>query len=315
MRYLKKKRIIRNYSITINYKIMRNSLTSRLFALLVILLALSVSANGFSQKKPKGKLPKGTVKLEYIFPANKPISYLSTTKVLQTMEVEGQTFEVNANIEFGCTVMSSGKQDGNLKLEIRVDTLYQNQDTPQGSTGGTVREVQGKVFNMLLSRSGAEVDLSEAEKITFNLEGSGESNLAQSFVSYFPDLPEKPVKPGNTWITNDTVRSKSPSASENIIVQSDNKYLGIEKIDGINCAKITATLTGTREQKLQTMGMDIFIKGSFTGTGELFFAVKEGYFIKQVVTTKMNGNIDITGDQNMSFPMVMDMVSTNAIKK
>jgi hypothetical protein len=46
----------------------------------------------------------------------------------------------------------------------------------------------------------------------------------------------------------------------------------------------------------------------------MFFAVNEGYFIKQTVVSKMTGNIEIP-DQNMSFPVVMTITSTNEIVK
>jgi hypothetical protein len=62
----------------------------------------------------------------------------------------------------------------------------------------------------------------------------------------------------------------------------------------------------------QSQGMDINTDGTFTGTRILYFAVKEGYFIKETSTTKMTGNIEIS-NQNMSFPVVMDITSTNEI--
>jgi hypothetical protein len=289
---------------------------TRIFTIMIALIVLAATNDGYSQKKSKReKLPKGTVRLEYKFIENKPISYLSSTKMVEAMEFEGQSFEVNVNLALGCTIKTTGKQDKNLKLEVRVDTLYQYVETPQGSAGGNNKDVQGKVFNMILSPFGAEVDLSEAEKITFTEEGSGETNLAQSFINYFPDLPKKPVKPGDKWTANDTIKSKSSSTSVSEIVQSDNTYQGIEKIDGVDYAKITATLTGSRDQTAQTMGMDVHTKVTFTGTEELYFAIKEGYYLKEVVNSKMKGTVDITGDQNMSFPVTIDMVSTNSLKK
>jgi hypothetical protein len=42
--------------------------------------------------------------------------------------------------------------------------------------------------------------------------------------------------------------------------------------------------------------------------------VKDGYFIKESVTTKLTGTIEIP-DQNMSFPVVMTVTSTNAVVK
>lgn len=295
---------------------MVRSIKSALSIVLAILFILAVTPESFSQKKSREKLPKGAVRLEYNFKENKPVSFLSATKIVWTMDYEGQTFEVNITSNLGCTVKSTGKQDKNLKLEIHMDTLYNYVETPQGSSGGSVKEVEGKVFNMVLSPYGGEMDLSEAEKIKFTIEGSGERNLGESFISYFPDLPKKPVKKGEKWVANDTIKSTSATSSIQQTVQSENTFEGIEKVDGIDCAKITSVLTGSRDQKAQNMGMDVRTKGNFTGTEELYFAIKEGYYIKQVVKTKLNGNVDLTGDQgNMSFPMVEDLVSTNAIRK
>ena len=64
----------------------------------------------------------------------------------------------------------------------------------------------------------------------------------------------------------------------------------------------------------QSQGMEIRTSGPFTGTRVLLFAVKEGYLVKESVTTKMTGNIEIP-DQNMTFPVVMDITSVNQIVK
>ncbi len=64
----------------------------------------------------------------------------------------------------------------------------------------------------------------------------------------------------------------------------------------------------------EAQGMKINTTGPYTGTQTLFFAVKEGYLVKETVNTKMTGNIEIP-DQNMSFPVVMNITSTNEIEK
>jgi hypothetical protein len=170
------------------------------------------------------------------------------------------------------------------------------------------------VFNIIISPSGKIIDLSGASKVVYTIEGSGESNMNQSFLSYFPVLPKNSVQPGDTWTTNDTIDSKSQSNSVWMPVAAAFKYEGLEKINGIDCAKITATLTGTRKMTTQSQGMEIHTSGPFTGTQTLFFAVNEGYFVKQTVVSKMTGNIEIP-DQNMSFPVVMTITSTNEIVK
>jgi hypothetical protein len=213
-----------------------------------------------------------------------------------------------------CTVTGKGADNGNLKLEMKIDTMSQVTDTPQGSNGGIISDVAGKSFNMLLSPAGKEVDLKEAEKIVFSNDGV-ETSVAQSFMDYFPDLPLKGVKPGDTWPTDDTLISKVSTTSMKQITHAENTFAGIETVDGVECAKITSVLTGTRETMAQSMGMDITQSFKFTGTSELFFAVKEGYYIKQVTNNKLNGSMEIGGAQNMSMPLAGDMVSVNRLKK
>jgi hypothetical protein len=280
--------------------------------------AVAISLPGYAQKHNKGtkskEKPADGIRLEYKFPVNKPLSYSSLSKVDQSMEVNGESMQVNVVIVVATTVTSLGKDNDNLKLDVRIDTLSQKVDSPQGSSGGLVNEVAGKSFTMILAPNGKEVDITGAEKITYSADGQ-ETNASQTFSDYFPDIPTKPLKPGDIWVTNDTLNSKATTMSMKQIVKADNKFEGIVNVDGIDCAKITAALSGTREQSGENMGMDIAIKGDFTGTSELYFAVKEGYLIKSTSTTKMIGTLDLSGAQNMSMPLTATMVTTKWLKK
>jgi hypothetical protein len=282
-----------------------------------ILILSGIFSTGYSQRKSDQPLLKGSggTKLEYNYPAGKTFKYVTSTKIVEDMDVNGQSMLVNVAMSMGCEVKAVGKVAENLKLEITIDSLTQNVESPQGTNGGSVNDVKGKVFNMVISPAGKPVDLSEAAKVVYTMEGSGESNLSQTFLTYFPALPNNGVNPGDTWTTNDTIDSKSPSNSLWMPVQANYKFEGIENIDGIDCAKITATLSGTRKMSTQSQGMgDIKTSGPFTGTQTLLFAVKEGYLVKETVTSKLTGTIEIP-DQNMNFPVVMTITSTHEIVK
>lgn len=293
---------------------MRNLFSGKVIFASVLIFTLFIGSKGFSQKKSDEVLTGGALNLAYNYPSDKVINYLNINKVIQDMNINGQSMLVNVNSNLGCNVRSAGRQGENLKLEIKIDSLTQKIETPEGTSGGSVNEVKGKVFNMIITPAGKAIDLTEAAKIGYNVEGSGESNLEQSFLNYFPALPAVPVKTGDTWITHDTLISKTQSMSMWMPVESTFKFEGIEKINDITCARISASLTGSRKMNTQTQGMDINTTGTFTGTSILFFAVKEGYFVKETVTTRMTGTIEIR-DQNMSFPVVMDITSTNEVVK
>ena len=280
--------------------------------------AVALSLPGYAQKQNKGTSSKEKasdgIKLEYNFPADKPLSYSSLTTINQAMDYSGQSMEVNVEVILACTISSTGKENGNMKLNVQIDTLSQKVDSPQGSSGGIVDEIAGKSFNMLLAPDGKEVDITDAEKLTYSAEGN-QTNVSQSFMDYFSDLPVKLLKPGDTWSTTDTLKSKATSMSMKQIVQADNKFEGIVILDGIECAKITAVLKGSREQTGENMGMDISIKGDFTGTSELYFAVKEGYILKESAVSKMTGIIDLSGAQSMSMPLTANTTSVKWLKK
>jgi hypothetical protein len=294
---------------------MKNSIIGKLFYAAFYFILVASATGIYAQGGVKTVNLGDAIKLEYNYPSDKPVSYLNVNKITQLLDFQGQSMEVNVASAFGCTVKSSGKDGSNLKLAITIDTLTQSIDSPQGSAGGAISAVQGKSFNVIIAPQGKEIDMSECEKVTFSMDGSAETNISQYFSDFFPDMPAGMVKPGDTWSTSDSVNTKTPSSSSKVLINSINKFDGIEILDGVECAKISSVFNGTQLMKSQTQGMDIVSKGPVTGSATLFFAIKEGYFVKQVSNSKMTGTVDISGANEMSFPVVMDIISTNEIVK
>jgi hypothetical protein len=285
---------------------MKKPATTNHLSILIVLFFTFVFSTAFIINKNETPASKDPVKLAYTFVEGKSVTYYSATTITQAMDVNGQTMNVliNQNLAFKAKMLS--KTNENFKLEITVDSLVSKVESPNGSTGGKIKEVEGKTFNMVLSPLGKELNTEEAAKIEFTIEGTPGGNLSQYFANVFPDLPEKPVNTGDTWIRNDTVTNKSATSNTTQIIQSNNKFEGVEKLNGIDCAKITSTITGIMQTTTQNQGMDILYKGPLSGTVTLYFAVREGNFVKREVSTKMTGTIDISGAQSMTFPVVME---------
>src|SRR5664279_2348760 len=104
---------------------------------------------GLSQKKSDASVQKGGINLEYKYSADKYVKYLSDTKIVQDMDVNGQSMLVNISMSLGCEVKSAGKQGENLNLEIKIDTMAQNVESPQGSAGGPVNDVKAVSYTHL----------------------------------------------------------------------------------------------------------------------------------------------------------------------
>jgi hypothetical protein len=245
------------------------------------------------------------VNISYNFPAGKAVKYNLTSTMAQIMDIEGQTMQTDVSSAFGCTVKSAGNQNGNLILEVTVDTLGQVTSSPMGGAGGPVQGIKGKSCNIVIAPDGKVVDISGAEALLYNLEGSGESNLGQTLSDFFPRLPGKPVNAGDTWNYKDSTTTKSTSMTMTTVDNAENKVEGFEKVDDVECAKIVSTHTGTVYMALQAQGMDIYIKGPYTGTSVSFFALKEGYFVKSTAATLVKGNLDLPS-MGMNMPVTID---------
>lgn len=276
--------------------------------------AMLISSQVYSQNKPAENLPEGSIKLVYNYPSDKPVKYHVDAKIVQDMDVNGQSMLVNISTFVGCAIKSAGVQNGNLTIEVRIDSMAQNIDSPQGTAGGPISDVKDKTFNMVITSAGKIIDLSEASKISISIPGSGESDASLTFTDFFPVLPDMEVKPGDTWTTHDTADIKGETMTRWMPVESNNKFEGIEQYNGFDCAKITADLSGNMKITNEAQGMSINTNGTYTGTRTLLFAVKEGYFIKETIKTKLTGTVEIA-DQGMSFPLVMDITSTNEMVK
>jgi hypothetical protein len=255
----------------------------------------------------------GAVKLTYKYPADKVVRYLTNSTMVQIMDVQGQTMQTDVNSAFGCSVKSAGSVDNNLKLEIAIDTIGQTSNSPMGGTGGTVLGIKGKSCILVITPDGKVADMSGAAGLTYNIEGSGETNLSQTLGDYFPRLPENPVKPGDTWNLTDSVMTISSVMTMKTVDMSVNKVEGFETVNGIECAKISRQHTGTMTMTVQSQGMDIFIKGPYTGTSEYLFAVKEGYLVKLTYATKLKGNLEISS-MGMEMPIGMEMKAVTEMK-
>ena len=256
----------------------------------------------------------GPMKLVYNYPADRAVSYLARTTMAQIIDIQGQTMQTDVVSAFGFTIKATGKQDDNLKLAITVDTLGQTTNSPMGNSGGAMAGVMGKTFNIIISPEGKAIDISEAAGLVYSIEGSGESNLSQSVSDLFPLLPSKPVSMGDVWNLTDSIATQSSVMTMKVIDNTINKLEGFEKADGIECARISSQHSGMWTMAIQSQGMDIFIKGPYTGTSECLFALKEGYFIRNTGSTKMTGELEITS-QGMSMPIVIEMNSVSEVKK
>jgi hypothetical protein len=240
---------------------MKNIQKTGIFIAIILILSMALTPDANAQRRKRNRPPRGTVHLVYNYPENVPMHYRSKTNITEDMDINGQSMQVYVDYNLGCVVTGKGNEDQKQKLEITIDSLDQNVDSPNGTYGGEIKDLRGKSFIMTISLLGKVIDLSGAENVVFTQEGSGESNLSQSFYNYFPVLPDKDIKPGDSWESNDSTVSATPTNTSKVISKSVNTFEGIENIDGVDCAKIISTVTGTR---------DLYVRSFYGDCGTVF---------------------------------------------
>jgi hypothetical protein len=246
--------------------------------------------------------PEKPVVLEYKMPAGRALTYLSTSEDAQVMEIQGQPMNTESKGTSTFTFKAKGLKDKNLLLGVTVDDANATvTNSAQGDISPKMDSVKGKSFDMVLSPLGSEVDVSGAEAITYD-EAGETRNLASGFKAFFPDLAGKPVKTGDTWPSNSGIEEKSSSMDIHIDNQYVNTLEGFETVDGMNCARISAQVTGTITGTGKQGGADLTFSGTIKGKDVWYFAVKEGIFVKTTSESTTEMSVDVAA-ANMTIPV------------
>lgn len=266
-------------------------------AVILVLAAGTVLATPASPKAPAAA---ATV-LEYKMPANRALTYQSKSEESQIMEVQGQSMDTTTTGASTFTFKAKGPKEKNLLLGVSIDEMSASVAGPQGDMSPDMAPLKGKSFDMVLSPLGAEVDVTGAEALTYAIAGESR-NLSSGFKMFFPDLPGKPVKIGDTWPSTDGTEEKTGSMTIKIDLQNVNTLEGFETIDGMECARISTQVTGTITGSGNQGGMDLTFAGTTKGKSVWHFAVKEGIFVKQTSESTSEMSIDVAA-AGMTIPV------------
>jgi hypothetical protein len=280
----------------------KNILNSRpaLAAAAAVILVLAAGTVLASPAAPKAAAAAATV-LEYKVPANRTLTYQSKAEESQIMEVMGQSMDTSTTSTSTFTFKGKGAKDKNLLLGVTIDDIAVSVTGPQGDMSPDMGSVKGKSFDMVLSPLGTEVDVAGAEAISYSMAGETR-NLSTGFKTFFPDLPGKAVKIGDTWPATTTVEEKTGSMTIKIDLQYVHTLEGFEAIDGVECARIGSQVTGTISGSGSQMGQDLTFAGTSKGKDVWYFAVKDGCYIKANSESTTEMSIDVAS-AGMTIPV------------
>ena len=282
----------------------KTNLKSYLSVMLVVLVIAFLT--GCAAKKAFwGDVKKGLI-LEYRMPQDQTLKYQFTSHMIQDMEVMGQSMQNIIDLNLLFSTISKGLDKSNHLLLVTVDSAKSDVESPQGNLSPDMSPVFGKSFHLTLSPLGKELKMTGGDTITYSMGPGGERTLTSNFQTIFPDLAGKPIKVGDTWTSNDTIDVKEGGMDMKMTFVSVNTFQGLETVAGLECAKITAKTTGKLEGEGEQMGANLYFEGDIEGKDTWYFAYKKGIFVKSISDGLTEGNIAVTGPQNMTIPMTME---------
>lgn len=280
---------------------------------LVLLLAVFVAAGGAAVKAVS---PQGAVTLAYQFPESRTLTYRTASTQIQNMEVMGQSMTTESVSTSDFTVKGKAPKDGNLVLGVTIDAIKTDVSSPQGNLSPDMSVVVGKSFDMILSKLGQEIDVSGAEAIKFNTPTGGSRDLSSGFQSFFSNVPDKPVKIGDSWPSEDSIVQKEGTGETRIHFTNQNTFEGIETVDGYECARIKAVVKGTITGSLEQQGVGVSIDMKMDGTDTWYFAIKEGIYVKSDMKAAIGGVVAVGEPANMTIPVTGETrQSASLVKK
>jgi hypothetical protein len=177
-----------------------------------------------------------------------------------------------------------------------------------------LEDVIGKSFNFTLSKLGIELEFSGAKDITYNY-GMGESkSISSDIQAFFPDLPDHPVKPGDSWESTDNIVEETQDSKMTMQFNNINTFEKLEEMNGYDCMKVNVVFTGTMNGKGMEEGMDLVTTGEIGGTATWYYAYKEGIFVSNLVEGTGKTITSVKGPQDMEIPATRTYtMSTNLL--
>ena len=180
-----------------------------------------------------------------------------------------------------------------------------------GNMNPNLESVVGKKFEMVLSKLGKELSFTNLDNLKYEIMAGQERGVSSDFKLLFPDLSEKALKVGDKWTSYDTLDADEGGVKLHMELEINNTYEGVETINGVECAKITADTKGTMSGSGNQGGMSFTMSGTSTGQDNWYFDFKSG------ILTSMHSTADTDAEikgSNMTIPMKMKMTIDNTLK-
>lgn len=272
----------------------------------IIMAVLLLLPGCASRKNIWGDTKKGVI-LSYRMADGKAYTYQVISDVAQAMEINGQKLAVMMQSYQEYTFSPESSPAGSpISMKVTIDTMHLSIKSPMNEMTPKMDGVIGKSISMTISSTGEESGMEQAKEISYTI-GPERRNLGAEFQGFFPNLPDHPVRPGDSWTYNDTVMEESGSNWMGIYGTNTATLEGYETLGSRDCARIGISSTGKVSGKGNTQGVDTETVGEFTGTDKIWFDYKEGAVVKISTAGSAKSQTKTSGIKQMIIPSTREM--------
>ena len=279
-----------------------------------VLLTLFALAGCTAKTTPIWGNPETGLLLEYRLPVGESLTYESISTLHQTVDIMGQIQEVEGGTTSSITFESKGKKEDNIQVQAKINAMDIHYASAQGEISPDTDGVVGKSFHIIMSSTGKELELIGIEELTVDMGADGIRDLSSDFQDSFPDLAGHPVKLGDTWTSTTPIKVESSVGASTLTFTNTYTLEDFETLDGRECVKIKMDTKGTYEGTTEQGGMELQTGGEIVGTGYLYFAYKEGIYVKITSEGTAEGFISVPS-QGLELPLSREFKSECSLVK
>lgn len=271
---------------------------------LIILLVTGIAfvfAGCAAKKAAWGSLENGMI-MKYQLNPDKELTYKSTHNFEQLMEINNQEISVTAEGNQTLLFKPLVTKSEDLTYEVTVTEMSSKIVSPRGEMVADLDEVIGKSFNFTFSRAGIELDFTGASDLKYKYGEVQEKSISSDVQTIIPDLPDHPVKPGDSWKSTDRIVEKTGSMEVKLVFDNVNTFEKLETYKGYECMKINVLFVGSLEGQGEEGGMDLVTTGKLGGSATWYYAYKEGIFVGNIAEGTGDTETVVSGPQEMTIP-------------
>ncbi|MBN1465248.1 hypothetical protein JXA02_05770 [candidate division KSB1 bacterium] len=264
-----------------------------------------------SQKAMWGNEKKGFI-LSYRLSPNDSWTFQATGDEKTSIDIMGSDRESSTLTKNSYTIRAFASDDSNLNTSVTIDNFVRESEAPEGESSIDASSIVGKNFGLILSPLGKEMEYKGIDDLKIDLgeQGGGVQSVLNFYRDLFPDLADKPIKVGDSWMVQNGFTA--PAGNMDIEVNTETKHTleGLESIGGMECLKFSTTFTGTVKGQGEQGGNNFDLAGDITGSGTWYFAYKKGAFVKSDGLSNVKGTIKLSGGYDLSMPLTQETVTS-----